>query len=337
MWMTIVALFLFVALVVWAVTGGADFGGGAWDLFARGPRADQQRRAIEAAIGPIWEANHVWLIVVIVLLFVAFPAAFYAIMTVLHIPLLFMLLGMVLRGASFVFRSYGPDTAVAWRGWSRVFAVASTLTPVMLGISLGTVISGNIVLDPETLYPQTDFISEWTQPFPLLMGLFVAVLFAYLAAVYLAADVDDGELREDFRRRALVSGVVMGVVAAVTLIAARSGAPVLFEGLVQRPWTLAFHGATGLAAVLTFYALWQRRFQLARLAAIAHVGLMISGWALAQAPMIIPTQLTFEMAAAPVSVLRPLSLALIIGLVFLVPAFAYLYIVFKRPLPSTGE
>lgn len=337
MWMTIVALFLFVALVVWAVTGGADFGGGAWDLFARGPRADRQRRAIEEAIGPIWEANHVWLIVVVVLLFVAFPAAFYAIMMVLHIPLLFMLLGMVLRGAAFVFRSYGPETDVAWRGWSRVFAVASTLTPVMLGISLGTVISGAIVVDPETLRPDTDFISEWTQPFPLLMGIFVATLFAYLAAVYLAADVREPELRDDFRRRALISGVLMGVVAAITLVAARGGAPILFEGLTQRPWALAFHGATGLAAVMTFYALIQRRFQLARLAAIAHVGLMISGWALAQAPMIIPTQITFEMAAAPVSVLRPLSLALIIGLVFLVPAFAYLYVVFKRPLPESAE
>ncbi|HLA79552.1 MAG TPA: cytochrome d ubiquinol oxidase subunit II, partial [Vicinamibacteria bacterium] len=133
---------LMAALVIYALGGGADFGGGVWDLLASGPRAASQRRTIEQAIGPIWEANHVWLILVIVVLFVAFPPGFAALGTALHIPLALMLIGIVLRGSAFAFRSYGAASDLEARRWGRVFAVASLVTPLTLGWSVGAVASG---------------------------------------------------------------------------------------------------------------------------------------------------------------------------------------------------
>src|ERR1041384_4795250 len=94
-------------LMAYAVLAGADFGGGVWDLFATGPRKREQREAIAHAMGPVWEANHVWLIFVIVLLFSCFPAAYVALMNRLFWPLHLALLGIMLRGASFVFRGHG--------------------------------------------------------------------------------------------------------------------------------------------------------------------------------------------------------------------------------------
>src|SRR4030095_3059205 len=125
------------ALVAYAVTGGADFGGGLWDLLASGPRAAGQRRLVEQALAPVWEAHHVWLIYVLVILFTAFPPAYAALGTALHVPLTVMLVGIVLRGSAFVFRQYGGGPAAAVEAWGRVFAVASVVTPFFLGAVLG--------------------------------------------------------------------------------------------------------------------------------------------------------------------------------------------------------
>src|SRR6185436_5424124 len=155
---------LMVSLNIYALGAGADFGGGVWDLLASGPRQRAQRNAIAHAIGPIWEANHVWLILVIVVLFVAFPVAFAALATALHIPLSVMLIGIVLRGSAFAFRTYGGDDDATQRRWGRIFAMASVVTPVMLGVCAGAVASGAIrVRDGRVV---TDFVSAWLAPFP---------------------------------------------------------------------------------------------------------------------------------------------------------------------------
>ena len=142
-----IACVMLISLIIYMLTGGADFGGGIWDLFATGRRAKAQRSLIAHAIAPIWEANHVWLIVIVVLLFVAFPVAFAAISTALHVPLTLMLIGIVLRGTAFVFRTYDIQSDTIHRRWSRLFAIASAITPVMLGITLGAVASGAIHVD----------------------------------------------------------------------------------------------------------------------------------------------------------------------------------------------
>ena len=177
---TLLAGVITAALIVYALTGGADYGGGVIDLFARGPRAKDLRALIARAIGPIWEANHVWLILVIVLMFVCLPKAFAAIMTALHIPLTILLIGLVLRGSAFVFRAYDDPSNDVQRRWSLIFAVASVVSPWALGATLGAVASGTITFDAAGRV-QTDFVSAWVAPFPAALGFFVVALFTLLA------------------------------------------------------------------------------------------------------------------------------------------------------------
>ena len=205
----LVAGVMLVALVLYTLTGGADFGGGVWDLLATGPRKQAQRDLVDRSIGPIWEANHVWLILVVVLLFVCFPATFAAVSTALHVPLAVMLIGVVLRGSAFAFRHYDPLHGTGAVRWGRVFALASLVTPVTLGVVLGA-LSTDIAVDPSTGRVATDFVSQWLAPFPFAVGLFTLALFAFLAAVYLINEADSHDLRADFRGRALASAVAVG-------------------------------------------------------------------------------------------------------------------------------
>ena len=188
----IVVIFILLSLILYALLGGADFGGGMWDLVATGPRATAQRKAIAAAIGPIWEANHVWLILVIVLLFTAFPRGFSAMMTALNIPLTAMLIGIVLRGAAFTFRKYGSQTdLVQWR-WSTVFGAASFFTPLCQGMTLGALATGRIRVENGQV--TSGFLAGWLTPFALACGIFALSLFAFLAATYLTVETKGGPI-----------------------------------------------------------------------------------------------------------------------------------------------
>ena len=328
---------MLISLIIYMLTGGADFGGGIWDLFATGPRAKAQRTLITQAIAPIWEANHVWLIVIVVLLFVAFPMAFAAISTALHIPLTLMLIGIVLRGSAFVFRTYDVQSNTTHRRWSRVFAVASAITPVMLGVTLGAVASGTIHVDVESGLVDTNFISAWFAPFPFAIGFFTLTLCALLAAVYLTLETDDPALQEDFRRRALIAAVSVGAMAALSFILSAEGAPAIRRGLGSSPWSIPFHILTGVVALWAIWMLWNRQFRLARILVPIQVTLIVFGWGLAQYPYLVTPNLTFSNTAAPDAVLRPMLIVLGIGGVLLVPAFWYLYAVFKGTTRKTSE
>lgn len=218
---TIIAAIMVAALIFYALLGGADYGGGVWDLFAAGKRAKRQRELIGDAIGPVWEANHVWLILVVVILFTAFPPAFAAISVALHIPLSLLLIGIVLRGTAFTFRTYDVQNDEVQRRWSLVFSIASIFTPVLLGITLGAIASGTIRIENGIV--TTGFFNSWLAPFPFAVGFFALALFAFLAAVYLTAEAGDVDLQEDFRKRAILSGIVVGVLALVVFFARRNG------------------------------------------------------------------------------------------------------------------
>jgi cytochrome d ubiquinol oxidase subunit II len=329
-----VAGVLLAGLVVYAVSGGADFGGGVWDLLASGPRKARQRKVISDALGPIWEANHVWLILAVVLLFVCFPLAFAAMATALHIPLTVMLIGVVLRGSAFTFRSYGGGTDETLRWWGRVFASASVVTPFMLGVSAGAVASGQLPVDPRTHQVVTDFVSAWAAPFPLAVGLLAVALFAFLAAVYLTLETRDPRLQEDFRWRALMTAPIVFLTAWGAFVLARQHAPLVAAGLTQRSWSLAFHVMVGGSAVVAVAALWRRWYSVARVAAALHVALIVAGWGFAQFPYLLPPNLTVESAAAPQTVLRPVLWVLGLGSLVLLPSFFFLFRVFKSNPPT---
>ena len=346
----VVAGVLAVALTAYVLFGGADFGGGVWDLLARGPRAAEQRALVSDSIAPIWEANHVWLIVVIVMLFTAFPAAFAALTTVLHVPLALMLVGIVLRGAAFVFRSYGHWSGAGQRRWGVVFAVASTITPVFLGICVGAVATGAVgeamarlraagatvgatagagpAAVARASFAEV-FVWPWLAPFPVATGVLALVLFAFLAAVYLTVAATSEALREDFRRRAIGAGLLAFVVAAVALLVSHAEAPLVRRGLLGSGWAIPLQLAIAVAALGAFAALWTRRWRLARVAAAAQVTLVLWGWILAQFPYIVPPRLTIAAAAAPRITLVLLLWALAGGAVILLPSLWYLYRTFN--------
>jgi cytochrome bd ubiquinol oxidase subunit II len=323
----LVAGAMIVALTFYALLGGADYGGGVWDLFARGRRAAQQRELIAEAIGPVWEANHVWLILVLVILFTGFPQAFAVIATALHIPLTLLLIGIVLRGSAFTFRTYDSTRNDVQQRWSRVFSVASIITPVLLGVTLGAIASGTIKVEQGVV--TSGFVRSWLAPFPFAVGFFALALFAFLAAVYLTLETTDEKLQDDFRRRALLSGCVVGGLALTVFLLSGTGAPSVRAGLTKSGWAVPLHLATALAAIGAFLFLWRRKYGLARVCAAAQVSLILWGWALAQFPFIVEPDITISSAAAPRATLRLLLIALFIGALLLFPSFYYLFRVFK--------
>jgi cytochrome d ubiquinol oxidase subunit II len=322
----IIAGIMMVSLIFYALLAGADFGGGVWDLLASGPRTNQQRALIAGAIGPIWEANHVWLILVIVLLFTAFPPAFVAIMTALHIPLTIMLIGIVLRGAAFTFRTYDSQADAVQRRWSRVFAIASVVTPIMLGVCIGAIASGSISVRNGIV--TSGFFAAWLAPFPWAVGMFALVLFAFLAAVYLTVEAPEEALREDFRRRALGAAVAVGVLALLVFLLSGAGAPRIRAGLVASPWAWPLQIGTAVAAVGGIASLWARRYPLARALAAAQVSLILLGWGAGQYPYLVEPDITIASAAAPTVTLRLLLIALGAGALLLFPSLYFLYRVF---------
>jgi cytochrome d ubiquinol oxidase subunit II len=320
------------ALALYFLFGGADFGGGVWDLLARGPRAAAQRRAIATAIGPVWEANHVWLILVIVLLFTGFPPAFAAISVALHVPLTLFLIGVVLRGSAFAFRALDMSGDPGQRRFGLVFSMASTIAPVLLGAVVGALVSGRIRVADGVV--TSGFFAAWLAPFPLAVGLFALALCALLAATYLTVETTDAALREDFRRRALGAAVAVGVAALLAFVLAGHGAPRVREALAARRWSWPFHALTGAAAITTIAALATRRFRLARAAVAAQTVLILLGWALAQYPYLVVPDVTVAAAAASPRTQRLLLIILAAGLPVLLPSLWLLFRVFKADVKA---
>lgn len=327
MFENVVAVFMVGALILYALMAGADFGGGFWDLLGRGPRELRQRQAIAHAIGPIWEANHVWLILVIVLFFTGFPRGFAALMTALNIPITLMLLGIVLRGSAFAFRKYDRPTEPVQDRWSLVFGAASLFTPLIQGMTLGALATGKIRVENGTL--TTGYLAAWLTPFAFSCGVFALALFVFLAATYLTVDTEgEADLQNDFRRRAIWSGGLLGPIAALVFLTSRKGAPGMFDGLT-RWWAPLLLGMTTLCALGALLALWRRRYHWARVAAIGQVTLILGGWSLAQYPHLIMPDVTLLNSAAPPATLRLLIIALCVGAVLLLPSLYYLFRIFK--------
>jgi cytochrome bd ubiquinol oxidase subunit II len=328
------ALVMLAALITYALLAGADFGAGVWDLLSSGPRRAAQRRAIAEAIGPVWEANHVWLIFLIVLLFTCFPLAYAAISTALFWPLHLVLIGIVLRGSAFVFRAYGAPTAAAQAAWGHIFGAASAVSPILLGMCLGAISTGGIGVVGGTVSIQSG--SAWRAPFPAATGILALLLCAYLAAVYLAWE-SRGDLQADFRRRALVTWLAAGMASVATLLLARAGAARLWDGLTSMP-ALGLIAAGVLLAPASAYELWRWRFGRARVLGAAQVVVLLAGWAVAQWPYLVYPDLTVAGAAAPSSTLSLTAATLPLGVAAVVPSLWWLFAVFKERNPqSRGE
>lgn len=310
-----VALVALAAIAAYAVFGGADFGGGVWDLLASGPRRDAQRDAISNAIGPVWESNHVWLIFAIVAVFTCFPPAFADLATGLNAPLTLGLLGIVLRGSAFVFRNYASDNAALARGWTLVFGASSIVAPFFLGDAVGAIATGEYA---------------WTSPFALAVGAFAVALCAQVAAVFMLRETPPGELRDDFRRRAVRATLAVWVLGALPAPLARAALPEFFAALTG-PTALAAIVAALLLGAATMLLVARGLDGLARVAVGAEVLAVLAGWFGAQAPDIVPGRYTLENAAASPAMLHAFLIAAGLGGLVLIPSLLLLFAVFKAP------
>lgn len=313
-------------LIAYTVLGGADFGAGLWTLLARGERGEAQREHAHHSIGPVWEANHVWLIFVLVVAWTAYPVAFASIASTLYVPLGLAAIGIIIRGAMYALRSSARHE-LGGRSEAIAFGVSSALTPFALGAAVGAIASGRVPVGNA----QGELFGSWLTAASIVLGLLFVATGAHLAAVYLAADAarrGETALAEDFRVRGVASGIVSGSLALGSLVAMRSDAPRLYDGLTSGGGVAAVL-ASGIAGLLTIAFLVRRRYELARVAAGLAVAAVVAGWALAQRPELLPG-LTVSEAAAGRPVLWAIVVSAVIGAVILVPSLGYLYALVLR-------
>jgi cytochrome d ubiquinol oxidase subunit II len=324
---------LLVTITLYATLGGADFGGGLWDLLAgdtergRGPRA-----LIDESITPVWEANHVWLVFALVIFWTAFPHAFADVMIAVAVPIWLAVLGIVLRGAGFAFRGEVSRLSLK-RLLGAVFAFSSLLTPFFMGTVTGAIAAGHIPGYATRALP------AWTTPTALLTGFLFVAACAYLAAIYLIGEAQrrgDRHLRAYFTRRAQAAGIVTGVLSLATLLELASSDAALFGRLTGRALPLVI--LSGLSGLAVLALLTTRRTRGVRILAALSVAAVVWGWGVAQYPRLLPgTPVTLTSAGAPQATLAAV-VVLFIALVLLVgPAFGLLFWLHSRQALQTGK
>ncbi len=320
------AAILWIGATLYALFGGADFGGGFWDLVAGdAERGKRPRAMIQGSITPVWEANHVWLIFVLVVLWTAFPEAFGAIMSTLYVPIALAALGIVLRGAGFAFRK-SVDTLSQQRALGATFAISSVMTPFFMGTVVGAIAAGNVPVEGNG-----DAFSSWLQPLPLLTGALFVASGAYLAAIFLISDsrgAGDEELEAYFARRAIWAALGAGVFAAAGIFALHSEARYVYDGLTSDGLPLVVISAGCGLAVMALLLRGARR-GLRPLAALA-VAAVIWGWGVAQFPYLLPTSLDISTGAAPDPTLVSVFIVFGAAVVLVLPALGLLYLLSQK-------
>ncbi len=326
----IAAAILWTGATLYALFGGADFGAGLWDLIAGDAKKGERPRAlIQRSLTPVWEANHVWLIFILVVLWTAFPEAFGAVMSTLYVPIALAAVGIVLRGAGFTFRK-SIESMQARRAMGAAFALSSVLTPFFMGTVVGAIAAGNVPAAGEG-----DAFSSWLAPLPLLAGGLFVASGAYLAAVYLVSDARRAgapDLEAYFARRALIAGLVAGAFALAGIFALHSEARYVFDRLTAEGLPLVIVSALCGLGVLAQLLRGARR-GLRPLAAGAVIA-VIWGWGVAQFPYLLPTSLKISESAAPDPTLDAVLIVFVVAAIVVLPALGLLYWLSQKELLS---
>jgi cytochrome bd ubiquinol oxidase subunit II len=326
----VVAAVLWLSLTAYAVLAGADFGGGVWDLLASGPRAADQRRAVAEAMGPVWEANHVWLIFMITGLFTAFPSAFGNLAIAFYVPFTIAIVGIVLRGAAFAFRAHGSEEVGPQSGWGTIFGAASVIAPFFLATAAAAAAMGAVRVRNGNLV--SGFAAGWTSPYAIVIGVFALSICSYLAATYLTVETEGTPLESDFRQRALVAGVVAGALSLLALVLTPAVAPPLWHALSGRGLPLVV--LAFINGPIALWAVWRFRPRIARIAVVAQIVFVLWAWAIGQWPYLVPPDLTIDGSAAPQSTLVAWLVVVGVGAIFLVPSLFLLFRLFKARNPA---
>ena len=324
-----VAAILLIGIVAYAIFGGADFGAGFWDLVAGGARKGARPRSVvNHSIGPVWEANHVWLVFILVVLWTAFSTAFGSIMLTLFVPLSLAAFGIVLRGSSFAFRKEVTRVS-SQRNFGAAFAISSVLVPFCFGAVAGAVASGRVPAGGVA----GDRWSSWLNPTSILGGVLAVTVCAYLAAVYMVWDAHrfaGPDMEEYFRRRAVGSGIVAGVVAFAGIFVLRADADYLYDRLTGVALPIVI--LSGLCGIGSLVLLLRHNHRGARLLAIGAVATVIVAWGVAQWPYLLPESLTISDAAAPDATLASVLVVFGLAVVIILPALGLLFYLDQRSL-----
>ena len=330
-----VAAILIVVIAAYALFGGADFGGGIWDLLAGGAeRGAAPRELIDESITPVWEGNHVWLVFILVLVWTAFPPAFAAIFTALFVPLSLSVLGVVLRGVGFAFRHTAQRLRMQ-RLTGALFAAASLMTPFFLGTVIGAVVTGQV-----PVHPAGNVLAAWTSPTAILTGFLFVAACAYVSAVFLVLEARQRgrqDLVRYFSLRATAAGVATGALAGGTFAELSASAPQVYNRLTGIALPLvAIAIAAGIAALGMLWLRWYHGLFLRGTAAIA-VAAVVWGWGLAQYPYLFPTSLSLAAGSAPIAALVAEFVVAGLAVLLVAPAFALLYFLQQRRLLTASD
>jgi len=326
-----VIFFLLAAMILYCLFGGADFGAGILEIFS-GPQRKSHRSLVEKAIGPVWEANHVWLIVGLVILFNGFPAAFQELSISFHIPMVLLLIGIVLRGCAFSFRSYdpGPQTSRSQWIYSFLFVASSLITPFFFGVLVAAVLFGK--LNTTTWIFWDRFVMPWLTPFSFSVGFFMMAMFAFIAAVYLVVEAKTELVKSYYRRMALFANLVMLVTSVAVFVTAGFGGLRLIDTMIFESISLLCLICACVCNLLIWVSLGFKQDNPLRAFAVGEIIFIISAWMHVAWPVLIacsPTPITFFSAAAPDETLKLLSICLIVGSGFIFPGLFLLIAVFK--------
>jgi cytochrome bd ubiquinol oxidase subunit II len=330
----VIAVVLFFGITAYALFGGADFGAGFWDLVAGGAeKGNRPRAVVDHSIGPVWEANHVWLIFVLVVLWTSFPEVFGSVMLTLFVPLSLAALGIVLRGSSFAFRKEVYRTS-SRRNFGAAFAISSVLVPFFMGAVAGAIASGRV--PPGGVAGDT--WDSWINPTSILGGVLAVAVCAYLAAVYMVSDAKrfgDDDMVEYFRRRSIAAAVVTGAVALVGIWVLYDDARYVFDGLTSR--ALAFVIISAICGVGSIVLLVRASHRGARVLAIGAVASVVIAWGVAQWPYMLPETLKVSQAAAPDPTLWTVLIVFLVAAVVILPSLGLLYVLDQKGLVEFEE
>jgi cytochrome d ubiquinol oxidase subunit II len=319
---TVPMVIVLIGLVLYTVLAGADFGAGFWQLFAGGgERGREIRDHAHHSIAPVWEANHVWLILVITVLWTGYPTVFGAVFSTLAIPIFLAALGIVLRGLTYTLQNATAEPRQR-RLIDTSFALSSILTPFMLGTVIGSIASGRVPVGNAA----GDIVTSWLNPTSILSGALAVATGAFLAAVYLAADarrLREPALADRFRFRSLCSGVAAGALAIAGLFIVNHDAHRIYTGLTNG-WGLLAIIISGISGIVSIVLVWIRRYDAARASAALAVAAILFGWAAAQRPFVLPG-LTLAHAAAGDDTLYAIIISIGVGAIILFPSLALLF------------
>jgi cytochrome bd ubiquinol oxidase subunit II len=334
--LTLVIIILGAAFLLYTLLGGADFGAGIIEIFA----GKREEVTISRAIAPVWEANHVWLILAVVILFMGFPDVYSSLSVVLHIPLMVVLIGIIIRGTAFTFRHYDVVLDKSHKYYTLLFRISSLITPVFLGVILGAMMLGRITFNISGSFYEV-FLAPWLNIFCFTMGIFAMFLFAYISATFLVGETTIERERKMYvrlSRRFMIGTMIAGLLVFVA--ASGEELDLLKDFLNSKTSIFTLLLATVISPAIWHFLNRQKdKTVYLRIGVSLQVMLILVGWFAIQFPVLIKVNdgisLTFFNTQAPEATLQQLLIALLVGLVVIIPGFVFLFKVFKIKNPAT--